>query len=115
MPSFSRSGDFYVTSLTTGPSSALVQLRFSDDHTGPPTVVSLGVDERHGNATNDEIASEVLDAVQQANERFGSARVLAEVRCQSDNDARCALIRRAAYVIVRRLADVGDDAFIGVA
>ena len=115
MPSFTRSGEFFGVSLITGPCSALVRIRFCPDHSGPPTVNVLAPDERHGNPAVEDVASSVADAVQQANEKFGTSLIPAEITFQCDNDRRCHLIRRCAYVIVRRIAEVGDDDFVGVA
>ena len=64
MPSFTRSGEFYGASLITGPSSALVRIRFSDDQTGPPTVTLLAPDDRFGNPSNTDVAANVAAAVE---------------------------------------------------
>ncbi|QEG24835.1 hypothetical protein [Mariniblastus fucicola] len=115
MPSFSRSGEFYGASLITGPSSALVRVRFSPEHVGPPIVNVLAADARFGNPPDRDVASAVADAVQQANGDFDTRLIPAEIAYQCDNDGLCYLIRRCAYIIVRRIAEVGDDEFIGVA
>ncbi|MFT5324719.1 MAG: hypothetical protein ACI8P0_002583 [Planctomycetaceae bacterium] len=115
MASFSRSGDLYGVSLITGPSSALVRLRFSDNHGSLPSVVVLGPDERYGNPTDAHVASTVADAVQQANDNCGTEFVVTEVHYKCDNDCKCALIRRAAYIIVRRRVEVADADFAGAA
>ena len=115
MPSFTRSGEFYGASLVTGPSSALVRVRFSADQVGPPVVTVLAPDGRYGNPSDDDVASNVVAAVQQANDRFGASLIPTEISYQCDNDGLCHLIRRCAYIIVRRIAEVGDDEFVGVA
>ena len=114
MPSFTRSGEFYGASLITGPRSAVVRVRFCPDHSGPPTVNVLGIDERYGNPTNDDVASNVADAVRTANQKFSTSLLPAEIAYQCDNDGLCHLIRRCAYIIVQRIAEVGDDDFVGV-
>lgn len=115
MPSFSRSGEFYGASLITGPRSALVRVRFSPDHVGPPAVAVLAPDARFGNPPDADVASNVVAAVQQANDKFGTSLIPADIAYQCDNDGLCHLIRRCAYIIVRRIAEVGDDDFVGVA
>ncbi|MEL6107329.1 MAG: hypothetical protein AAFU85_14920 [Planctomycetota bacterium] len=113
MPSFSRSGEFYGASLITGPSSTLVRVRFCPDHSGPPSVTVLAPDCRYGNPADADVAASVAAAVMQANEKFGTALIPAEVAYQSDNDGMCHLIRRCAYTIVRRIAEVGEEGFPG--
>ncbi len=115
MPSFKRSGEFYEASLITGPSSALVRIRFSHDHDGLPAVTMLAPDARYCNPPDSDVASNVFDAVKQANNKFGTELVPAEIVYHCDNDGHCHLIRRCAYIIVQRLADVGDDRYDGVA
>jgi len=114
MPSFSRSGEFYGASLITGPSSALVRVRFAPNHDGPPVVTVLAADDRYGNPPDADVASNVAAAVQQANDKFGTSLIPAEIAYQCDNDGMCHLIRRCAYIIVRRIAEVGDGEFVGV-
>ena len=115
MPSFTRTGDFYGASLITGPRSALVRIRFSPDHVGLPPVTVLAPDARFGNPPERDVASSITESVQQANEKFGTKLIPAEIAYQCDNDRLCHLIRRCAYVIVRRIAAVGDDDFVGMA
>ena len=100
MPSFSRHDDFFGASLITGPSSAQVRLRFADDHDGPPAVTVLAPDKHFGNPSDAEVAASVSSAVDQANARFGVLYRAAAIQYQSDNDAKCRLIERAAYLIV---------------
>lgn len=115
MPHFSRHGGFYSASLVTGPSSVLLRLRFAAGKSVLPAVTLLAADARYGNASDDEVAELIQQAVDEANKRFGSSFVVAEIQYQSDNDAKCLLIRRAAYVIVRRLVEGGDLGFVGAA
>ena len=115
MPSFSRHNNFFGASLITGPSSALVRLRFADDHDGPPAVMVIASDAHFGNPPDAKVAASVSSAVDRANARFGVSYRAAEIQYQSDNDAMCHLIGRAAYLIVARLVDVGVDNFVGTA
>ena len=114
MPSFSRHNVCYCSSLITGPSSALLRLRFSDDHDGSMRVFLLAPDEHFGNAPEADVVATVNEAVREANEACGSDYRVAEIHYQTDNDRECRPIGRAAYSIVKRLEDVGEDAFSGV-
>jgi hypothetical protein len=75
----------------------------------------LAPDDRFGNPADADVAASVAAAVVQANDKFGASLIPAEIAYQSDNDGMCHLIRRCAYIIVRRIAEVGDDGFVGVA
>jgi len=113
MPSFSRHNDFFGASVITGPRSALVRLRFADDQDGPPTVTMLAADERYGNPSDAEVAASVSSAIDRAKARFGASYRAAAIQYQCDNDLLCHLIGRAAYLVVARLVEVGEDNFVG--
>lgn len=110
MPSFSRFGVFYCVSLVTGPFSALLRVKFCPDHEGPPIVDILTPDIGQGNPSDDEVASSVVDAVRRANIEFGAALIPGKIAYQCDNHGSY-LIRRCAYIIVRRIVEYGDDGF----
>ena len=113
MPHFSRHDDFYCASLVTGPSSTLVRLRFVDDHVGPPAVTRLAFDQCDGNFPVADVAAAVSTAVEQANAKFKVAFRVAAIQYQSDNDPKCHLAGRAAYLIVARLVSAGAANFPG--
>ena len=114
MPSFSRSGEFYGASSVTGPSSALVRIRFAPEHNDVPAVSVLVADKHHANPPISDVVQSVCDAIQFANDEFGTQLVPAEIEYQCDNDGRSRLIGRCAYLIVQRLAKLGDGDFVGV-
>lgn len=93
----------------------LLRLRFTNVNAHLPIVTLLAPDKRYGNASDHEVAEAIQRAVDEANERFGSSFVVAEVQYQSDNDPKCALLGRAAYVIIRRLVEAGEHGFVGAA
>lgn len=113
MPSFSRHSDFFGASVITGPRSALVRLRFVDDHDGPPALTILDSDERHCKASDAEVAASVSFAIDRANAKFGVSYRADVIQYQCDNDLRCHLVGQAAYLVVARLAEVGEDNFVG--
>ena len=118
MPHFSRHDEFYCASLVTGPSSTLVRLRFAgydDDHDDPPTVTRLAPVQSDGNLSDADVVAAVLSAVEQANAKFKVAFRVAGIQYESDNDPKCHLAGRAAYLIVARLVSAGAANFSGTA
>ena len=111
MPSFSRHGDFFVASLITGPSSAMVRVRFTDADQPMIDVKTLAPDIRFGNPDESCVRDAVIDGVACANSMHSTSYKVAEIEYACDNDGKCALIRRAAFDIVERLATVTDVGF----
>jgi hypothetical protein len=114
MPSFARHGDYFVAPLITGPSSAMVRIRFTEfDDDVSICVLPLGDDMRFGNPDASSVRNAILEGVSSANANCGTSYKVAEIHYQCDNDGRCALMRRAAYCIVDRLAKLSDSNFTG--
>jgi hypothetical protein len=114
MPSFSRHNNFFGASVITGPRSALVRLRFADDHDGPPAVTILAPNKCFGNPSDADVAASVSSAVDRANVKFNVSYRTAAIQYHADNDVKCHLIERAAYLVVARFVEVGEDDFVGV-
>lgn len=111
MPTFGRSGEYYTTHIVTGPSWLTFRMTFTDDVRHTPSVTLLRPDPHHGNATDVDVANAVANSVKQVNERHGTNLCAGDVRYQSDNDARCFLIRRAVFLIACRLVEHGEQGF----
>lgn len=110
MPSFTRHV-FYASSLVTGPSSAVVRIRFSKTDDGAPLVSFLRHASPSARLDDDVVAAAVTSAVRQANEECGTDYAVAEIQYSADNDGKCHLISRAAYLVVKRLVEAGEDGY----
>jgi hypothetical protein len=113
MPIFSRRPGFYCAQITTGPASALLRLDLGPNPIESPPVQLLRSDSRFGDSDPDSIRSAVLAGVAEANATLGTALHPKRIEYASDNDTKGSLLRRAAFAILARLSQHGENGYDG--
>lgn len=112
MPGFGYTDGFYVTTLVTGPSHALIRVRLAESGNGsvPPRLTKLppvgGCD--HGTLDPAEVSSAVLTGFARANEECDTDYRISEIQYVDDDSPRYELHERCAYLMAKRLAS-GDE------
>jgi len=89
----------------------MVRIRFTDAEQPVIAVKTLAPDIRFGTPGESCVRDAVIDGVACANSKHSTSYKVAEIQYACDNDGKCALIRRAAFDIVERLATVSDLGF----
>lgn len=111
MARFSKHADFYSTSIITGPSSCYVRLRLTQTTKITPAVQLLQPDSQFGNASSEELLSQVVSTINSVNTELGTSYAVEEICYQTDNDSKYYLVTRAVRQIVLQHYLFGDLGF----
>ena len=115
MPSFSKRDSLYGVQITTGPRSVLLRLQLLDERIEDFEVAAYTTEGLYRDPPPDVVRTRVLEGTDEANGEFGTSYHpwLARYAVEDYNDD-CFLLRRAAYCIVARLAQAGENGYEGL-
>lgn len=115
MPSFSKRDGLYGVQIITGPHSVLLRLELLDAQIEGFEVAAYTTEGLFGDPTPAVVRARVLEGTDEANSEFGTSchPRLARYAVEDCNDD-CLLLRRAAYCVVARLAQVGENGYEGL-
>ncbi len=103
----SRQGQYYVTSIVTGPQYLRLMLDLADERLVDPYVTAVDVCPVYGCPTEEVVRAAVLGGTDRANAEFGTNLHPLEIRFSYsgwDNE-RCNIAGWGAYEIVRAIAE----------
>lgn len=115
MPSFSRGEGRYRVSIITGPQSVWLELELLDERIEDFEVTARYTGGLHRDPPPDIVRARVQEGTDEANREFGTSfhPWLARYAVDAYSE-ECFILRRAAYAIVTRLAQRGDDGYDGL-
>ena len=106
---FSRDGEWYQVIRITGPSHNLLALQFDAPGASGPTVERLSVSNEAPVIEADDVKSQVLDGVAEANAYLGTAYSVAAIRFVTTDTPSLSIYRSLAKVIVEQVTQ--EDTF----
>lgn len=99
---FSRDGEWYQVVRITGPSHNLLALRFDELGTSGPVVERLSISNEAPMIEADDVQSQVLDGVAEANTELGTNYQVAAIRFVTTDTPSSDIYRSLAKVIVEQ-------------
>jgi hypothetical protein len=111
MSGVGRRGDHFVVRYTTGPQDLLLMLDLQPERIADPYVTALNVSLKYGNPEESVVRAAVLAGTDEANVEFGTNWHPLEIRYSYSgyDNRQCRLMSRAAYDIVKELAERGPE------
>jgi hypothetical protein len=115
VPSFGKRDGLYGVQIITGPRSVLLRLELLDERIEDFEVAAYTTEGLYRDPTPDVVRTRVFEGTDEANSEFGTSYHpwLARYAVDDYND-ECFILRRAAYCIVARPAQVGESGYEGL-
>jgi hypothetical protein len=113
--SFGKRDGLYGVQIITGPRSVLLRLELLDERIDDFEVAAYTTGGLYRDPPPDVVRTRVLEGTDDANREFATSfhPWLARYAVEDYGD-ECFLLRRAAYSIVARLAEVGESGYEGL-
>ena len=115
MTSFGKRDGLDGVQIITGPRSVLLRMELLDERIEDLEVSAYSTEGLYRDPYPDVVRARVLEGTHEANREFGTSfhPWLARYAIE-DYSEECFLLRRAAYTIVARLAQVGESGYQGL-
>lgn len=106
-----KRGHYYVARYTTGPQDLLLMLDMENERINDPFVVALCICPIYGQPEDPTVRAAVLRGADEANAMHGTSWYPLEIKYwySGYDNARCSLMARAAFDVVKALAERGPD------
>jgi hypothetical protein len=106
-----RQDHYFITQIVTGPQHLRLWLDLQPERIADPFVTAAAVCSLYGQPQDEVVRAAVLRGTDEANAECGTCRHPLEIRYYYSgyDNRKCMLMTRAAYIIIKELAERGED------